>query len=91
MKLMRRFFARSDRRRARDCLQEICDDRVKALRALDKAKREADRALREALELEREQFRESFFGRRDPVRSGFDTCNPWFCPMPRSYLKELAK
>jgi hypothetical protein len=71
MKLIRRMFARSDRRRARDCLQEICDERVKALRALDKAKRDADRALQDAQELEREQFREEFFGKRNPVRSAF--------------------
>lgn len=71
MKVMRRLFARSDRRRARDCLQEICDDRVKALRVLDKVLRDADRALRDAQELERERFREEFFSKRDPVRSAF--------------------
>lgn len=71
MNVMRRFFARSDRRRARDCLQQICDERVKALRALDKAKRDADRALQDAKNLEREEFREDFFGKRDPVRSAF--------------------
>lgn len=71
MKLLRKLFARNDRRRARDFLQHICDERVAARWALDKATRDADRALREAQELEREQFREDFFGKRDPVRSAF--------------------
>jgi Zn-dependent oligopeptidase len=71
MNLFHRLCARNDRRRARDTLQEFCDDRVKALRALDEAHRQAARALREASKLDAEQFRESFFGQRDPVHAGF--------------------
>jgi hypothetical protein len=71
MKIITRLFAGNDRRRARDCLQEICDERLKALRALDKAKRDADRALKDAQELELEHFRIEFFGKRNPVRSAF--------------------
>lgn len=71
MNLFRRLTAWNDRRRARDTLQEFCDDRVKALRALDEAHRQAARALREASKLDTEQFRESFFGQRDPVHAGF--------------------
>lgn len=71
MKLFHRFFAHNDRRRARDCLQQICDERVAARRKLDEATRNADRALQEAKDLEREQFREEFFGKRDPIRSAF--------------------
>lgn len=71
LNLFHSFCAANDRRRARDVLQDFCDDRVKALRALDKASRHADQALRDATDLEREQFRESFFSLRDPVRSGF--------------------
>lgn len=90
MKLMRRLFARSDRRRARDYLQQVCDERVAAVRALDDTKRRADRALQEAQVLDREKFREQFFTRRNPVRSGYLPCNPWVCTMPRKYLKGLA-
>jgi len=63
--------AANDRRRARNTLQEFCEDRVKAIRALDEANRKAARALREAARLDTERFREAFFGRRNPVRSGF--------------------
>jgi hypothetical protein len=70
-KLFRKFWLRSDERRARDTLQEICDDRVVARRRLDQLNRDADRALREAQELELERFRVSFFGRRNTVRSAF--------------------
>lgn len=71
MKLFHRFFARNDRLRARDCLQQICDERVAARRKLDEATPNADRALQEAKDLEREQFREEFFGKRNPIRSAF--------------------
>lgn len=71
MNLYHRLCTWNDRRRARDTLQEFCDDRVKAIRALDEANRQAARALREASKLDTEQFRESFFGRRDPVHDGF--------------------
>jgi hypothetical protein len=71
MKLLRKLFALNDRRRAREFLQHICDERVKARWALDEANRRADRALQDAQALEREQFREEFFGKRDPVRSAF--------------------
>lgn len=71
MKLLRQLFARIDRRRARDFLQHICDERVAARWALDEANRRADRALQDAQALEREQFREDFFGKRDPIRSAF--------------------
>jgi hypothetical protein len=70
-KLFRKFWLRSDERRARDTLQEICDDRVATRRRLDQLNRDADRALREAQALELERFRVAFFGRRNTVRSGF--------------------
>jgi hypothetical protein len=73
--MLKRFFHAAcdanDRRRARNTLQEFCEDRVKALRALDQANRYADRAMREAAELECEQFPRAFFGHRDLVRTGF--------------------
>lgn len=69
--MFNRLFAWNDRRRARDTLQQCCDDLFNARRAVDEAGRLADRALREAIELRREQFRESFFGKRDPVHAGF--------------------
>lgn len=71
IRLFRAACAANDRRRARDTLQGFCEDRVHALRALDEAHRKADRAMREACKLDAEQFRQSFFARRDPVRSGF--------------------
>jgi len=71
MKLLHRFFVRSDSRRARDYLQQVCDERVIALRKLDETKRLADRALKEAMELEAEAFRIEFFGNRNLVRSAF--------------------
>lgn len=71
MKLFHRLFARSDIRRARDVLQQICDERVLAMRKLDETKRLADRALKEAMELEAEAFRAEFFGNRNLVRSAF--------------------
>jgi hypothetical protein len=70
-RIIRRVSAAHDRRRARDTLQAFCDDRVAARRALHEAERRAERATREAIELEREQFRTEFFGKRDPVRSAF--------------------
>jgi len=73
--MLTRFFhaacAANDRRRARNALQEVCDDRVQAIRALDRSLRNANRAMREAAKLDVEQFREAFFGRRDPVHAGF--------------------
>lgn len=69
--MLERLFAWNDRRRARDTLQQFCDDRVAAIRALDQACRNADRALKDAQKLAAEQFRQSFFGRRDPVHAGF--------------------
>jgi hypothetical protein len=71
MNLFRRIFLRSDTRRARAYLQQVCDDRVIALRRLDETKRLADRALKEAMELEAEAFRVEFFGNRNLVRSAF--------------------
>lgn len=70
-RFFRKFWLRSDRARARDALQDICDERVAARRRLEKLNRDADRALREALDIERESFRESFFGKRNLVRSAF--------------------
>jgi hypothetical protein len=70
-KFFRKFWLRSDRARARNVLQDICDERVAARRRLEKLNRDADRALHEAQALELEQFRESFFGRRNVVRSAF--------------------
>lgn len=70
-RFFRKFWLRSDRARARDVLQHICDERVAARRRLEKLDRDADRALREAQALELEQFRESFFAKRDVVRSAF--------------------
>lgn len=69
--LFHKVCAVNDLRRARNTLQQFCDDRVAARRALDEATRRADRALRDAAELEREQFRTEFFGKRNPVRSAF--------------------
>jgi hypothetical protein len=71
MNLFNRLCAWNDRRRARDVLQDYCEDRVKAIRALDEANRHADHALKDALRLEVEHFRSEFFGKRDPVRSAF--------------------
>lgn len=71
MLAIKQVFAWNDRRRARDTLQEFCDDRLKAIRALDQANRQAARAMREASKLDTEHFRQSFFGRRDPVHAGF--------------------
>ncbi len=71
MNLFRRIFLRSDTRRARAYLQQVCDDRVIALRKLDETQRMADRALKEAMELEAEAFRVEFFGNRNLVRSAF--------------------
>lgn len=73
--MFKRLFAWNDRRRARDTLQDFCDDRVKAIRAFDQAHRQANRALRDALAINREQFRDSFFGERDPVHAGFFECS----------------
>ncbi|MBN3757175.1 hypothetical protein G3N95_29830 [Paraburkholderia sp. Tr-20389] len=71
MSLFHRLFARNDRRRARDTLQQCCDDLFNARRSVDEARRMADRALREAVELDREQFRQSFFGHLNPVHAGY--------------------
>lgn len=71
MKLFFRFFEWNDRRRARDTLQQICDERLEARRKLEEANRRADRALQDAQKLEAERFRAEFFGKRDPVRSAF--------------------
>lgn len=69
--LFRKACAANDRRRARNTLQDICDDRVSARRRAQELDRAAERALTEAIDLEREQFRQGFFGRRDPVHAGF--------------------
>lgn len=71
MNTIQRLFARNDRRRARDTLQQCCDDLFTARRSVDEAWRMADRALREAVELDREQFRISFFGSRNPAHAGY--------------------
>lgn len=71
MNLFNRICAWNDRRRARDYLQQICEDRIEARRKLDEANRLADRALLDAKKLEEEAFRQSFFAKRDPVRSAF--------------------
>lgn len=71
MNLFRRIFSRSDRRRARDYLQQVCEDRMLARRKYEEASRAADRALKEAMELEAEAFRTEFFGNRNLVRSAF--------------------
>lgn len=69
--LFRKICAHNDQRRARIALQDICDERVIARRRAAQLDRDAERALRDAVELEREHFREEFFGRRNPVRAGF--------------------
>lgn len=71
MKLIRRLFTWNDRRRARDYLQDVCEERAEMRRKLDEINRKADRALQDALELDFECFREQFFGKRDPVHTGF--------------------
>ncbi|QGZ66312.1 hypothetical protein [Paraburkholderia acidisoli] len=71
MKTIKRLVDWNDRRRAREAVQAYCDDRVKAIRALDTAHRLALRATEEAAKLEAEQFRAAFFGGRDQVHSGF--------------------
>jgi hypothetical protein len=71
MTLFTRLFAWNDRRRARAYLQQVCDERIEARRKLDEANRKADRALKDAQKLEDEAFRQSFFAKRDPVRSAF--------------------
>lgn len=71
MKLLHRFFVRSDSRRARDYLQQVCNEYVIAKRKKDEIERLADRALKEAMELEAEAFRIEFFGNRNLVRSAF--------------------
>jgi hypothetical protein len=90
MKLAYWFFARSDRRRAREFLQQICDERIAARRALDDATRRADRALKDAQALEQEQFRQEFFGRRNPVGAAFTPCNPWVCVLPKGFFRSEA-
>lgn len=71
MNLIHRFFAWNDRRRARDYLQQVCEDRVAARLKLDELDRKADRATQDAQKIEQERFRAEFFGKRDPVRSAF--------------------
>lgn len=71
MKFFRKFWLRNDQARARDALQDICDDRIAARRKMEQLDRDAERALVDAKNLETERFRLSFFGRRNPVRSGF--------------------
>lgn len=71
MNLIKRIFAWNDRRRARDYLQQVCEDRVESLRKLDEINRKADRALQDAQRLEAEKFRREFFDKRNPVRSAF--------------------
>jgi len=70
-RFFRKFWFRNDQQRARDMLQEICEERIAARRKLEKLNRDADRALRDAQMLELERFRESFFGNRNVVRSAF--------------------
>jgi hypothetical protein len=70
-KLFHKACAARECRRARNTLQAFCEERVAARRALDEANRRADRALRAAAELEREQFRVEFFGPHNPVRSAY--------------------
>jgi len=71
MNLFHRLFAWNDRRRARDFLQQVCEDRVEARRKLDELDRKVDQAMRDAQRLNDEHFRESYFGKRDPIQSGF--------------------
>lgn len=71
MKFLHRFFAWNDRRRAREYLQHVCDERLAARLKLEEAERKADRALQDAQKLEAERFREEFFGKRNPQRSAF--------------------
>jgi len=71
LKLFRAACAANDRRRARDTLQDCCDERVKARLALGRAERNTERALREALDLETQCLCTPFFERRDPVHVGF--------------------
>lgn len=70
-RFLRNLWLRNDQARARDALQDICDERVAAKRRFEQLNRDADRALREAQALEQEQFRASFFGNRNVVRSAF--------------------
>lgn len=71
MNLFHRLFALNDRRRARDFLQHACDDWLEARRKFDEATRRADRALRDAQDVEPARYCKEFFGKRDPVRTGF--------------------
>lgn len=71
IRLIRAACAANDRRRARNLLQDVCDDLLAARRAEDEAKRRVERATRDAIQLECEQFRDEFFGGRDPVRSAY--------------------
>lgn len=71
MNTIKRLVDWNDRRRAREAVQAYCDDRVKAIRALDTAHHLALRATEEAAKLEAEQFRVAFFDNRDQVHTGF--------------------
>lgn len=69
--LFRAACAANDRRRARDTLQDYCDERVKARLALERVERNAERALREALDLETQRLCTPIFEQRNPVHLGF--------------------
>jgi hypothetical protein len=71
MSLFKRLWAWNDRLRARDFLQQACEDVMEARLKFDEAKQRADRALQDAKDLEPVRYCKQFFRTRDPVHAGF--------------------